>query len=192
MNILNHHISKKVGGALFIALFAWMPLLSQAQTAEEPTNQTEPATPLVTFGYLSYDAALKSMPDYAAAQDSVRLLTEAFDKESKRVEAEFNAKYETFLEGQKDFPRTILLKRQNELQELMQRNVEFKVQARRELQEAEARLMQPVRDRLNAALAEIALESGFAVVINTDANACPFINPLMGKNIQQEVIDYLK
>ena len=180
-------------GILLMAVLMMMPMKSGAQENETVgKEQADSVKPVVRFGYLSYDAALKSMPDYAAAQDSVKVLKEAFEKEMKRVEDDFNEKYEMFLEGQKDFPRTILLKRQNELQELMRRNVEFKVQAQRELQEAETRLMQPVKARLNEALAVIAREFGMALVINTDANACPFIDPVMGRNIEEEVIEYVK
>jgi hypothetical protein len=31
-----------------------------------------------------------------------------------------------------------------------------------------------------------------ALVINTDANACPFIDPAMGRSIEEEVIEYVK
>ena len=148
--------------------------------------------PVICFGYLSYDAALKSMAEYAQAQDSIRIKREAFEGEMNRVEEEFNQKYESFLEGQKEFPRTILLKRQKELQELMQRNLEFKAQARQELKETEEAQMRPVHARLNQVLAEVAREFGLALVINTDANACPFIDSRLGMNIQSEVEEYLQ
>ena len=110
----------------------------------------------------------------------------------QRVEDDFNQKYESFLEGQKDFPRTILLKRQNELQELMQRNIEFKAKARQELKDAETEAMKPLKTKLNEALANVARKQGLALVINTDANACPFIDPTMGVDLQEEVAKLLK
>ena len=112
----------------------------------------------------------------------------AYEAEAKRVEDEFNQKYESFLEGQNEFPRTILLKRQNELKELMQRNMEFNAQARRDLQTAEEEALKPIRAKLNETLASIAREFGFALIINIDSNACPYIDPVMGKDIQ-EIVD---
>ncbi len=156
------------------------------------TLANDSLAPAIRFGYLSYETVLKGMFDYADAQDSIQAEREAYEKELRRVEKEFNKKYESFLEGQRDFPRTILLKRQNELKDLMQQNIDFKAQAHLDLQAAEERFLAPVRQRLNAALADIAKEYGLAFVLNTDANACPFIDPLYGMDIQSLVEEYLK
>ena len=173
-------------------LLSLLPLGLMAQNSATATEQADSVTPAIRFAYLSYEAALKAMPHYAATVDSVDRLRESFNKEVQRVEDEFNQKYESFLEGQKDFPRTILLKRQNELKELMQRNIEFKAQARKELQQAEAAAFDALKKELNGVLAKIAREYGYALIINTDVNACPFIDPALSTDIQTLVEDYLK
>ena len=118
-------------------------------------------------------------------------LRSAFQAEMQRVEDEFNRKYEDFLEGQKDFPRTILLKRQTELQEMMQKNIQFKQQSQDEMKQTEVQLMAPLRIRLNEAIATVARKQKLALVINTDANACPFIEPEMGVNVEEAVMQLL-
>ena len=62
------------------------------------------------FGYLSYEGAIQSMPEYAIVQKKMKALQEQYQAETLRVEDEFNRKYEDFLDGQRDFPRTILQK----------------------------------------------------------------------------------
>ena len=52
------------------------------------------------FGYLSYEQALQSIPDYALVQQQMATLREQYQAETKRVEEEFNRKYEEFLDGQ--------------------------------------------------------------------------------------------
>lgn len=156
------------------------------------TVQGQESMPLLKIGFLSYDSALKAMPDYVVTQQKLADLRAEYDKELKRVEDEFNRKYEEFLDGQKDFPKTILYKRQTELKELMERNVTFKANSRRELAEAERAAMMPLRQMLNELLAEIAKERGFALILNTDADACPYIAPAMGEDINQIVHDALK
>ena len=131
------------------------------------------------------------MPDYGTVQMKMDSLRSAFNAELQRVEEEFNSKYEDFLEGQKDFPRTILLKRQTELQEMLQKNVQFKQQLQQELKDTEVQLMAPLHIQLNDAIAIIAREQKLALVINTDANACPFIEPTMGVNLTELVADKL-
>ena len=80
----------------------------------------------VKFGYFSYDQVLTTMREYKVVMENMNDLKTKYDAETKRVEEEFNKKYEEFLDGQRDFAPTILQKRQSELQELLKRNVAFK------------------------------------------------------------------
>ena len=144
------------------------------------------------FGFLSYEAALQSMPDYTLAQKKLADLKTQYQTEAKRVEDEFNRKYEEFLEGQREFPKTILQKRQSELQELMDKNIAFKQQGLEELARAEQEAMAPLRIKLIEALGKIGRERGYAFIVDTDQKALPFINPAMGEDINQTVQDALK
>jgi outer membrane protein len=144
------------------------------------------------FGYLSYETALKSMPDYAIVQQKLADLRQQFQNETLRVEDEFNRKYEEFLEGQREFPQSILQKRQMELQELMDKNLAFKENSRKELEKAEQDMMAPLKIRLIEVLGKIGRERGYAFIIDTDVKALPFINPAMGHDLNQQVQDALK
>ena len=144
------------------------------------------------FGYLSYETALQSMREYAAVQKQLADLQAQYQAEMKRVEDEFNRKYEEFLDGQHEFPKTILQKRQTELQELMERNIAFKEKSRQELAEAEKNAMAPLKIRLIELLGKIGRERGYAFIYDTDVKALPFINPAMGEDINQLVISLLK
>ena len=99
-----------------------------------------PAEAQSLFGYLSYDAALKAMPEYTVGQAELQRLRSQYADEMKRVEEEFNSKYEDFLEVQRELAPTILNKRQSELQQLMERNMQFKQQAQEELKAAQKKL----------------------------------------------------
>ena len=144
------------------------------------------------FGYLSYEAALQSMPDYAVVQQKLADLRQQYQNETLRVEDEFNRKYEEFLEGQREFPQSILQKRQMELQELLDKNLAFKENSRKELEKAEQDLMAPLKIRLIEVLDKMGHERGYAFIIDTDVKALPFINPDMGHDLNQQVQDALK
>ena len=139
------------------------------------------------FGYLSYKAAIERMAEYAVVQQQMEDLRAQYQAETLRVEDEFNRKYEEFLDGQREFPRTILQKRQTELQELMEKNIKFKEQSRQELEDAERQAMAPLRIRLIELLSTIGRERGYAFVYDTDTKALPFINPAQGEDISQMV-----
>ena len=146
----------------------------------------------VKFGYFSYEEAFVSMPEYAIAQANLKDLRAKYDAETKRAEDEFNRKYEEFLDGQSDFAPTILQKRQTELQELLHKNVAFKAETAKLLKQAEAEAYAPLREKLSKVLAKIGAEKGYAFILNTDGNACPYIDPEMGDNVSQLVREALR
>ena len=155
-------------------------------------NSTVVTQTAARYGYLSYQEALESMPLYAMVQKQMEDLRSQYQAETLRVEEEFNRKYEEFLEGQREFPKTILQKRQTELQQLMEKNIEFKANSLKELDAAEKEAMAPLRLRLNDVLREIGIKKGYAFIYDTDTKALPFLNPEMGDNINLIVKDALQ
>ena len=146
----------------------------------------------IRFGYLNYQQALRQMPQYATVEQQMADLRSQYEAEMQRVTNEFNRKYEEFLEGQSEFPKTILQKRQTELQELMTRNVAFKEESRKLLANAEREALAPLKIRLSETVAKIAGELGLALVVNTASDACPYIDPDMGIDINKLVQDALQ
>lgn len=144
------------------------------------------------FGYFSFDNVLKSMPDYVMAQRSIDDLRQKYDAEMKRAEDEFNSKYEEFLDVQKDLVPAILRKRQAELQEMMQKNINFKNESQRLLKQAEADAFAPVKNKLYNALTKVGQAQGYAFILNTDGDACPYVNPEMGEDATEFIKEALK
>ena len=145
-----------------------------------------------SFGYFSYDSILKAMPGYEEVQVSLAELKEKYDTETKRVEADFNSKYEEFLEGQKEFPSIILQKRQTELQEMMEKNVTFKREARRLYKQAVEETMAPIKAKLNEAIAAVGTARKYDFILNTDSNTCSWINKDKGDDITNEILKKVK
>lgn len=162
---------------LFFLLLATMPALAQSE---------------LKFGYLSYNAVMQAMPEYAAMQNSMAELRQKYEAEQKRVEDDFNKKYEEFLDGQKSFPKTILQKRQSELQEMLDKNIAFKKESQRLLSQAEEDAMAPVMVRLAEVLDAIGRERGYAFIVNIDEKVALWLNPSLGEDITATVIAQLQ
>lgn len=146
----------------------------------------------VKIGYFSYDTVLKSMSEYRMAQVELDKLRAQYEEETKRAEEEFNAKYEDFLDNLSTLATSIRRKRQTELQQMMEINVNFRNEAKRLILQAEEDVMAPVKKHLNDAIAVAARDNGFIVVLNTDGNACPYIDPAWGEDITPYIINALK
>ena len=163
---------KKAILLVLLALMAAMPTMAQND---------------LKFGYLSYATALQAMPEYAAMQNNMAELRQKYEAEQKRVEDDFNKKYEEFLDGQKSYPKTILQKRQSELQEMLDKNIAFKKESQRLLSQAEEEAMAPIRVRLAGVLDAIGRERGYAFIVNTDEKAALWLNPAMGEDVSAAV-----
>ena len=137
----------------------------------------------IQFGYISYEQVLKEMPEYAKAKQDLAALKAKYEAEAQKGEEEFQRKFVDFLQGQKDFPQTIMQKRQAELQALMDNGVAFRMKSQELIAQAEKDLMQEVQKRLNRALLEVGVELGYGFILNTDGNNCPYINPVVGVDV---------
>ena len=173
------------------SFFALAVLSASAQTETSTELVPTPVvnqTPQLRFGYLSCDSALHALPAYATAMRSLSDLRAKYDAEMKRVEDEFNSKYELFLEGQRDFAPSIRQKRQAELQELIEKNTAFKKEAQKLLDKATQDALDPLKKTIQATITRIGQQKGLAFVVNTDKESMPFLNTTMGVDITDEVI----
>lgn len=167
-----------------------VPDATMVATTSAPAEA--PQTAGLKFGHISYEQAVKLMPEYAEVQSQLQQLRAKYDEETMRVAQEFNDKYEEFLEGQANFPQAIYQKRQLELEDLMNRNITFKQESLRLLKQAEQEAMKPLHERMAQLLRIIAEDRGYAFIINTDGNACPYINPAQGTDLLPIVTATLK
>lgn len=147
----------------------------------------ENAQPAVKYGFLSCEAVMKAMPEYADMQNNMRQLREQYDMEQKRVEDDFNKKYEEFLDGQATYPKTILQKRQSELQEILDKNIAFKKESQLLLDNAEKKLTTEIINMIDQAVSSVAQENKLAFVLNMDKGAVTYVNPAQGIDITEAV-----
>ena len=178
---------------LFLAL-ALVALSASAQQNQTPAEQSAAivAQPALRFGYFSFEQVFHTMPGYAIAKHNMDELRAKYDEETKRVETEFNTKYEEFLDGQRSYAKTILEKRQAELRELMEKNIAFKAEANRLLKQAEDEAFAPLKAKVNEEAQKMGKEKGFAFILNTDNNAAPYLNAEMGEDITAALEEKLK
>ena len=140
------------------------------------------------FGYLSYSKALQNMPEYTNAQNALQTLKKKYEEEAQYNEDKFKKMFADYLQGQKNFPEQIMLKRQKELQVAMEQGINFRQDAQRLLTNAENNLVQPIRHKLDSILARIGNENGLLLIANTDNNNVPFFNIQSGKDITEIVL----
>ncbi len=176
---------------LFLALLCTFSLHNMAQDEVKPTVALE-AKNNVRYGFMSYKAVLEKMPEYVEAQAEIAKIRAQYEAEAKHNEENFQKMFSDFLAGQKDFPQTILLKRQKELQEAMERGISFRTEAQKLVQQAEKEILALVKEKLHAAIQRVAISRGYEVVINTDEKTYLYLHPGMSENIEEQVAAVLR
>lgn len=144
------------------------------------------------LGYFSYDAVLKATPDYISAMSSIENLRKQYDAEIQIAQKDFNDKYENFIENQSGMAEAIREKRQSELQSILERNMAFKQESDRLLAKAEEEALAPLRSKLDNAIRALGSERDFIAILNTDNNAVPYINPVIGEDVTDILIDKIR
>lgn len=146
----------------------------------------------IKYGYLPYDSLLHTMTSYVEAQHQLADLRKKYEAEAQYNEMTFKRLFAEFLQGQKEFPQNILLKRQRDLQDEIEKSLAFRHEADSLLQCAENDLLQPIRQKLNQAIYRVGIERGYEYIVNTEANNVPFIHPTLSENASPYIVEKLK
>ena len=129
------------------------------------------------------------MPVVASAQQSAHPQVSAPVEQSLRF-GYFS--YEEVLHTMPGYAPSILEKRQAELRELMAKNVTFKAEAVRLLQQADADAYAPLKAQIDAAVQKVGKVKGLAFILNTDKGAFPYVNALCGEDVTLLIKENLK
>lgn len=187
--------------ALCLAAFTTI----SAQTAAAPTvtipvsslqsvgqREAGPGTSPFRYGYCSLRQLVEADPSYVRATQEMQRLRQQYEREAEHNEADFRRQFSEYLAGQKDFPQPILLKRQHDLQEAMEKGLAFRQQADSLLVEAEREIFAPIRRRVEGAIRAVATERGYDCVVNTDLDTHLYLNPTLAEDITAYVEERLR
>ena len=161
---------------------------------EQPTaeQQQQPQALQLRFGVISRESILKSIPDYLKVDQEMEKLKADFEAEAKRSADEFNAKYETFLNEQRNYAPSIMRKRQVELEEMMRSNENFRIESHKLLREARQEALRPLQDKINEAIRQVSIQQGLLFVLNADADRVPYYLEGVGIDITEAVKQAIK
>lgn len=163
--------------------------VAQPQTTQKRARR---APKLFIIASVRSNTILHQMPQYKAMKRNIESLKMQYEAEAKKSEEDFQRKFEEFMQGQKEFPKTILEKRQNELQNMLETNAEFRIKVQKLLAEAEQALLADVKAELADAINIVAQEKGISIVFDIDGGSVPYLIDGLATDITSEVIHQLR
>lgn len=139
------------------------------------------------FGFIDFNATLRRMPDYIAAEATLRNIQTEYQEELERSKREFERQYIEFMLEQDHLSASIVAKRQKELQLLMDNNAQFRDDVQHQLESKREELLNPLKKNLLQAVSEVCTEQNLDYVVDTGKGAYLYINQDRGVDISEPV-----
>ncbi|MFO7923413.1 MAG: OmpH family outer membrane protein [Bacteroidales bacterium] len=125
----------------------------------------------VKFGHINSSRLLNLMPEREAAQRELQREAQSLGEELEKLQVEYNNKLQNYMEVQDSLTSVVRQLRERELRELQTRIQEFQAGAEEDLQQREMELIQPIFEKIEKVISEVARERGYIYVFDIDANS---------------------
>lgn len=118
------------------------------------------------IGHMDMQYVLSVMPEMKQVQSQLKTLQGQLEKQAEAKQKDFEEKYNKYVTEGSQMAEAIRIDIEKDLSQMQQSAQEFAANAQQTLQKKEQQLMQPVYDKIGAAINEVAKEGGYAYIIN--------------------------
>lgn len=118
------------------------------------------------FGHINSQELLSLMPERDSAQVVLENYAQQLEEQLETMQVEYNNKVQQYLANQENYSDLIKQTKEQELGDLQERITNFQTTAQQDIQQKEAQLIQPIIDKAEKAIREVAEENGFTYVFD--------------------------
>jgi len=118
------------------------------------------------FGHINSQELLTSMPESDSAQATIEKLAGDYEQQIEEMRVELNKKYDDYLTNRDSYTDLIRQTKEADITEMQQRIANFEQVAQQDLQQQQQQLIQPVLEKANNAIKEVAEENGFLYIFD--------------------------
>jgi outer membrane protein len=118
------------------------------------------------FGHINSQELLTSMPESDSAQARIEKLAADYEQQVEEMEVELNKKYDEYLTNRDNYTDLIRQTKEADITEMQQRVANFRQVAQQDLQTQQQTLLQPILEKANKAIREVAEENGFVYIFD--------------------------
>lgn len=139
------------------------------------------------FGHFSSQDILPSMPEYTAAQNTLKELATQMEDDLKRMQEELQTKMADYEKQRGALPENIRQRRETELQQLNERFQQAYQDNQQAMQQKQAELMQEISTKVMDAVKKIGEAGGYVYIMDTTGGAVPYISTTLSTDITAEL-----
>jgi outer membrane protein len=142
-----------------IAAFLLVSFASFAQTNDRPLK----------FGYTNVEYILMQLPESKQIESELKTHSAQLENQLKNKYAEYDTKVQAYEKGAATMDKVVREDKEKELMNLNNSIQEFQRNAQASLQQKERNLVDPVINKIDKAIKDVAKENGFTYVISNQA-----------------------
>ena len=123
----------------------------------------------VKLGHVDSQSILLILPERKAAEEKMKKEAEQLQKQLQTMNAELEKKIAEFQQNEKTYSEAVKETNYKSIVDLQKRVQEFEVKAQQEMQKTEGNLLQPMIDKVQKAIQDVAKENGFTYIFDVTA-----------------------
>ncbi len=127
------------------------------------------------------------MPEFKQMQDNLELFGKDLADQLEQIQVEFNNKYAEFQKNQATMAASVKQMKQQELEQLQTRYMEFQRVSQEDYQKEQFKLLEPIQKKLQEAIKKVSKTGGYAVVFDTAAQSLAYYDENQVVDIQPAV-----
>ena len=158
---------KKVFGLL---LFAALILTAQDVAAQS-----------FKTGHINRDDIIMAMPEYDTAMKAYNAYGQELTNALELMQVEYNNKLDQYVKESKTLTDLVKANKEQELSDMQNRISNFQQQAQTQLQDKQAALLNPIIEKVSAAITAVAKDGGFIYVY--DVRTLVYFDPAKSTDI---------
>lgn len=120
------------------------------------------------IGHFDINYVLPQLPEYKKADTDLQTFTKLLREELENKQKEFEKKMAEYKEKASSWSNAILESKQRELQSLENQIKEFSEKAENDIQGQQAKLLQPIYEKIEKTMKEVALANTYTHIMRTD------------------------
>ena len=122
------------------------------------------------IGHINLQELVSAMPESDSAQVLLQKTQKEMEATYQQMQTEFNKKFDDFNKNSKSYNELVKTTRETELQDLNKRLQTFQTNAQQTLQQLNQKLLKPILEKANKAIADVAREGKFTYILDTNAS----------------------
>lgn len=139
------------------------------------------------FGHVRSMEIVTILPEYEKAQKDMQAMQTMYEDEMKRTADEMKKKYKEFQEDKDKLSENILARRQQELQELNDKAIQFQQDAQQNLQKKYNELMEPILKKVEEAIKAVGQEGGYVYIFDLNSVNIPWVNSQLSDDVTAKI-----